>query len=362
MRIVDGHAHLYGGVDGIPALAETARALGFARMNIAAIPSPAVINTNPAAFAAKARHPELFHVFAGLDHAELATRGAVKSPPLAEQAGCLAALGADGFKLLEAKPTGRKWLGRPVDGPYFAEFFARAERLGLPLLWHTADPEEFWEPARTPRWAVSRGWAYDGSFVPKEAHYAEVERVLERHPGLKAILPHFYFLSADLERAERFLTRFPNACFDLAPGVELVYNLSRDPAAARDFFVRHAGRIVFGTDIGILPDMTLRQAERRAGLVRRFLATGDEFGADPEADFLLEPPPGSVGRGLALPENVLEKILAGNFERLAGAAPRPLDRALAREECLRLAKSYDALPGEKPAALHPARSAEALGG
>jgi predicted TIM-barrel fold metal-dependent hydrolase len=361
MRTIDGHAHLYGGVEGIPALAETARALGFARMNIACIPSAKSVNTNPPGLAAKARYPELFYFFAGLDHAEHFTGGAVKSPPLAEQAERLAALGADGFKLLEAKPTSRKWLGLPVDGPYFAEFFARAEKLGLPLLWHTADPEEFWEPARTPAWAVSRGWAYDASFLPKEAHYAEVERVLDRHPGLKVILPHFYFLSADLPRAERLLARFPNVCFDLAPGVELIYNLSRDPAAAREFFIRHAGRIVFGTDIGILPDMTPRQSERRAGLVLRFLSTGDEFGADPEADFLLEPPPGAVGRGLDLPVGVLEKILAGNFGRLAGRAPRPLDRKLAREECLRLAKSFDALPGEKSAALHPARAADLLG-
>ncbi|HOX06673.1 MAG TPA: amidohydrolase family protein, partial [Planctomycetota bacterium] len=189
MKTIDGHAHLYGGVEGIDALAETARALGFAGMNIACIPSPRAINTNPPGLAAKSQHPELFYFFAGLDHAGHFTKGAVKSPPLAEQAERMAALGADGFKLLEAKPTSRRWLGLAVDGPYFADFFAAAERLGLPLLCHTADPEEFWDPALTPKWAVSRGWAYDASFLPKEAHYAEVERVLERHPGLKVVLP-----------------------------------------------------------------------------------------------------------------------------------------------------------------------------
>jgi len=68
----------------------------------------------------------------------------VKSPPLAEQAERLAALGADGFKLLEAKPTSRKWLGLPVDGPYFRGVLRarRAARSAAPLAHRR--PEEFW--------------------------------------------------------------------------------------------------------------------------------------------------------------------------------------------------------------------------
>lgn len=361
MRVVDCHAHLYGGVDGIPGLVRTARELGFARMNIACVPHQDLVNTNPAALVAKAQHPELFYVFAGLDHAGRFSGGRVQSPGLAEQAERLAALGADGLKLLEAKPTVRKWLGEPLDGPYFADFFARVEELGLPLLWHAADPEEFWEPARTPAWAVERGWAYDGSFVAKETLQAEVEAVLARHPGLKVILAHFCFLSADLPRAERFLERFPNVRLDLAPGVELIYNLSRDVQASRSFFIRHADRILFGTDIGILADATARQSARRAELVRRFLATGDSFGADPEADFLLAPPPGAVGRGLALPEEALRKILAANFERLAGPGPgRSTAPWPARSACAWRSPSRPG--GRAPAALGPARAAEALGG
>jgi len=73
MRTIDGHAHLYGGVEGIPALAETARTLGFAGMNIACIPSPGR-STPTAGTAAKARHPKLFYFFAGLDHGAHFTR------------------------------------------------------------------------------------------------------------------------------------------------------------------------------------------------------------------------------------------------------------------------------------------------
>ena len=322
MRIIDCHAHLYSGTGGIGPLLAAADELGLAAMNLAAVPRAGAVNTNPAALVAKARHPERFFLFAALDHSARLAPGGPAGPDLAEQAERLAALGADGIKLLETKPTFRKVLDLPIDGEYFAPFFARVERLGLPLLWHAADPEEFWDPRLVPAWAARRGWAYDRSFVAKETVYAEVERVLARHPGLKVILAHFYFLSADLPRARRLLARFPGVHFDLAPGVELIFNLSREVGASRRFFAEHADRILFGTDIGLLPEAGVGQAVRRGALVRRFLESDETFGGDPEADFLLTPPEGAEGRGLALPAEALAKIYARNFQALAGERPR----------------------------------------
>lgn len=218
MTRVDTHAHLFRGIDGIPDLNRIARDLGFSGMVIAGIPRREIGNHNPAALAAKARRPEFYYCFAGLDHSAKFTGGRVTTPSLAAQAETLAALGADGFKLIESKPTLRRELGEPVDGPYYAAFFARVETLGLPLLWHTADPEEFWDPAATPAWAASRGWAYGPGWLPKERHYAETEAVLARHPRLRVIFPHFYFLSADLPRAGAFLARFPNVFWISPPG------------------------------------------------------------------------------------------------------------------------------------------------
>jgi hypothetical protein len=42
-------------------------------------------------------------------------------------------------------------------------------------------------------------------------------------------------------------------------------------------------------------------------------------------------------RGLALPEDVLDKIYHANYERIVGASPRVFDAGLAAEECRRLA-------------------------
>jgi len=342
---IDGHAHL-SGLEGIARLVRSARAAGLERMNLACLWRAETVNANPEAFVAKAEHPELFYVFGGLDHCSCISGGRVGSPPLAAQVDRLAELGADGIKMIETKPTSRKVLDVPADSDYFEGLFSRLEERSLPLLWHVADPEEFWDPVRVPAWARKAGWFYDGSFVPKETLYAEVERVLERHPRLVVIFAHFLFLSADLARAGAFLDAHGRAHLDLAPGWELLYNMSRDPERSREFFVKYADRIVYGTDIS--SGMRPQAAAELAGAVARWLSTADTFRESPDYGVL---------RGLSLPEDVLAKIFRGNFERIAGARPRPLRREIAREECERIAAELDALgrPGPHDAVRLAAR-------
>ena len=280
---------------GIAKLARIVKNIGFRRVSIVAqsLFSPQgrkAVNENPGAFMAKATHPDRFYVFAALDHTARMSGGRLAGLPLAKQVDRLIALGADGIKMIETKPTERKVLDVPVDGKYFDGFFARAEATGFPLLWHVNDPEEFWDPAKVPEWARKAGWFYNRSYVKKETLYAEVEHVLCRHPKLKVIFAHFYFLSADLRRAAVFLDAHPNVHLDLAPGWELFYNMSRDPAATRAFFVTYADRILYGTDIA--NTQSPASARRLAGDVLRWLATRDVFRRLPGYGIL---------RGLGLP-------------------------------------------------------------
>ena len=334
-HIVDSHVHL-AGVAAADRMVEIADLVGLERISIACTISRTQINANPAALACKSQHPERVYVFCGLDHSRKLSDGQVQTPSLPEQVERLMAMGADGIKMIEGKPTTRRYLDVPVDSPYFAEYFECVEEKGIPVLWHVNDPEEFWDPEKLPSWAREQGWGYNESDVPKEDQYGEVERVLARHPGLKVIFAHFYFLSADLARAARLLERFPGVDLDLAPGVEMLYNMSRDPEATREFFTRWADRIVFGTDISSAN--TDAEAVARAGIVTRWLETAEEYRVPPEADFLLGKPEDGVIRGLVLPDAVLDKVYRTNFERIAGDRPRPLDRPLAAEECRRIAR------------------------
>jgi len=332
--IVDSHVHLPE-VAAADRMIEIADLVGFDRIGIACTISRAQVNANPAALVCKARHPGRVYVFCGLDHSEKLSGGKVKTPTLIEQVDRLVAMGADGVKMIEGKPTTRRYLDVPVDSPYFAGYFERVEEKGIPILWHVNDPEEFWDPERLPYWARERGWGYNQADAQKEDQYAEVERVLARHPGLRVIFAHFYFLSADLPRAARLLERFSGVHLDLAPGIEMLYNMSHEPQQTRQFFIRWADRIIFGTDISA--ENTDAEAVARAGIVTRWLETGDEYRVPAEADFLLGSPEDGVIRGISLPDEVLEKIYRSNFERLAGLQPRPLDSGLAAEECRRIA-------------------------
>lgn len=297
-------------------------------------------------FLMKARYPAAFYVFAGLNHAAKLYEGGAGTPPLAKQVDAILAAGCDGIKQID-KPTQRRRLSVPVTDPYYADYWARVEELRVPILWHVNDPEEFWDPAKLPAWARELNWGYGPDEVQKEALYAEVDEVLARHPRLRIIFPHFYFLSADLPRMGRFLDAHPSVSIDLTPGIEMLYNLSHDVPASRDFFVKYADQILYGTDLA--GRMTQEEALVRAGIVYRWLESEGTYRVPPTVDFLLGKPEDGIIHGMALPDEVLAKIYRDNFPRYVGTTPRPLNAGKAVEVCDGLAALAESISG-KPAA------------
>jgi predicted TIM-barrel fold metal-dependent hydrolase len=253
-------------------------------------------------------------------------------------------IGCDGIKMIEGKPTSRQRMDIPVTGAYYADYWACVEEKQVPVVWHVNDPEEFWEPEKLPAWARDRNWGYGPEDVQKEALYAEVDEVLARHPRLKIIFAHFYFLSADLPRARRFFDAHPSVCFDLTPGIEMLYNLSCDPEESREFFITYADRIVFGTDV--MGGLTLEEGRIRTGIVFRWLESDDTYRVPESADFLLGPPEDGIIKGMSLPNEVLRKIYTGNWNRMVAEEPRALDVAEAIRECEHLADIAERMSGK----------------
>ncbi|MEM2789578.1 MAG: amidohydrolase family protein [Candidatus Bathyarchaeia archaeon] len=227
--------------------------------------------------------------------------------------------GFDGVGEMGSKPVPKR-IHVPLNSGYYEGFWGACESYGFPVLYHVADPEEFWDENLAPEWAKKRGWVYYGGDYPlKEELYREMEDVLDRHPRLKIVLYHFYFMSANLEEAADFLNRHKNANLDLTPGIELIYNISRRRDDWRDFFIKYQDRIFFGTDIATW--QTEVEAVARIWIVRKFLESDEEFFTPETADELLtrykEP-----FIGLKLPVNTLRKIYSENFKRLWGKQPR----------------------------------------
>jgi predicted TIM-barrel fold metal-dependent hydrolase len=333
-------------------------ATGIDKAALVSIQNPASGSGLPQSLYMKAQYPDRYYVFAGLNHAAKLSEGLVETPSLAEQVETFAALGCEGIKMIEGKPTSRQRMNVPVTDAYFADYWAIVEERGTPIVWHVNDPEEFWDPERIPSWAKERNWGYGPEDVQKEELYAEVDEVLSRHPGLRIIFAHFYFLSADLPRARRFLAAHPTVSFDLTPGIEMLYNLSHDPEASRSFFCQYADQIVFGTDLS--SGLSVEEGRYRAGIVYRWLESEDTFRVPPGADFLLGAPGDGVIRGMSLPEDILDRIYVGNFARLAGDKPRALDASRAAQECERLAGIAEAMSGQPASETEAAKVAQLL--
>lgn len=288
------------------------------RFNLVSIPNPDATTHNPAVRCFKQHHPDRAYISGALDYTILADTGNA-AERLAEQIAALKAQGFDGLKLIEGKPQARKLLPHPLDGPLYAGVWEVLERIRFPVVFHIADPDEFWDAERCPTWARESGWDYsDGSYPSKEDLYSEVENILKRHPNLKIILAHFYFLSQDLKRAASFLDKHPAVCFDLAPHIDMYRDFSSAPASARDFFLRYQDRILYGTDTDTRtlargPD-GVRFTKAVPLLIRTFLESDGEFTMSN----------GKCYHGLGLPREALEKIYAINFERMYGACPAPI--------------------------------------
>lgn len=319
LPIVDGHVHFVhqGRMDEILALMRRAHC---GKLNLVCVPNPDATTHNPQALYFKTCKPETTYISGALDYSTVLDNRSSASGIFAQQIINLKKKGFDGLKLIEGKPNVRKMTGIPLDGIEYEGMWYVLEKEAFPVVFHVGDPEEFWDRENCPAWARDSGWDYSaGGFPAREALYDEIDHILARHPRLKIIFAHFYFLSSDLKRSARFLDDNPTVLFDLAPHIEMYRHFSADPEASKAFFERFQDRIVYGTDIDT------RVLERGKDgysfmlsipwLIRSFLEKDGAFSLSGKEKYA----------GMGLGKNILEKIYYINFETLYGVRPAPLE-------------------------------------
>lgn len=250
-----------------------------------------------------AAHPGRFVMFAGFD------KESVDAPDYGERLrrGLRedVAAGAAGLGELTDKGLGLVRDGERryfIDDPRFDPLWDEAGRLGVPVFVHIAEPAAFYEPADERNdLRRSAHWSLYGKGTPGYAEMvAKFERVLERHPRTRFVSVHAFNLANDLGALGRLLDRHPNVDVDFAARM---WELARQPFSARRFFVKYAGRILFGTDNG--PEAAMYLAHVRQ------METRDEWFWPADAEWWR-------GYGMDLPDDVLRKVYAGNAERLLG--------------------------------------------
>ncbi len=295
----------------------------------------------------KHRHPDRAYVFGGLDFTGMFDQGRPEPEvPFIRQIQTMMEVGCDGLKLLTGKPDRRKWMGQPLDGPTYQPMLRFLEESGFPVLWHVADPPEFWDRNAIPQWAKIHDWWYDSTHPPKAQIEKEINNVLARHPRLNVTFAHFFFLSDRLEDAADLLKKHPNVKFDLAPGIEMNHNFTANYQVSRQFFIDHADRILYGTDTGL---MNQTNSPDRPKMVRRFVESSDEI-VVPQ-DPCLTPDDRPNLHGLGLEPKVTKQIFRENFQRFVGRTqPRPLNKTRLREVLKELGDTARARGEKNPTA------------
>ena len=312
--------------------------------NLVIVPDRNRISSIPDALMAKVLFPKKFYVFGSLDvttyfiHNKAVGKHHVKHVKRMLQCGC------DGIKMIEGKPDLRRSVPIPdFDLPSWEPFWEYAENVGLPILWHVNDPEEFWDEEKIPSWAKSQGWAYGEDTINNEVQYSQVLAVLKRHPNLKIIFAHFFFMSAQLDRLSKILDEFRNVCIDLTPGIEMYVNLSKNKEAAVRFFEKYQSRILYGTDIGargvIAHESEINKTEslNRSDIVRTFLTKGGQFTIKADGNFLIGTEDFQLN-ALNLRPEITQKIFYENFIKITSEKPKKVNPKMVIKECKRIKK------------------------
>ena len=194
-----------------------------------------------------------------------------------------------------------------LDDERLAPIFDKAAELGIPVVFHTADPDAFFDPVdrfneRYEELAAHPDWSFYGSHFSKAALLEQRDRVIARHPSTTFVAAHVAESSEDLGYVATLLEHNPNLYIDISARTA---ELGRQPYTSRQFIIKFADRVLFGTDL--VPEVAIYR------LHYRFLETADEYFEYPSHA-------SRQGRwniyGLFLPADVLEKIYRANALKL----------------------------------------------
>lgn len=260
----------------------------------------------------KAAAPHRFRIFGGVDWSQWASRGDGFGEWASERLRVQARWGAEGLKVWkELGLTVRDQTGERVaiDDPRLKPLWLAAGELNLPVMIHIADPVAFFDPLdeHNERWEelqANPDWQFPSPpFPPFMALMEQLFNLVHENPQVQFIGAHVGCYAENLAWVGRMLDACPNYSIDFSARIA---ELGRQPYSARRFFIKYADRILFGMDHAPKVDYYR--------LYYRFLESEDEY-----FSYGLGEIP-SQGRwqiyGLHLPDEVLQQIYSGNFERL----------------------------------------------
>jgi len=137
-----------------------------------------------------------------------------------------------------------------LDDPELKPIWDAAARLGMAVFIHTGDPAEFYQPIdyQNERWlelALFPGRRIAEDQVPRfDSLMAERDNLFRQNPKTIFVAAHLGWQANDLQKLGKLLD-LPNVYTEVGA---VLYDIGRQPRAARDFFIKYQDRILFGKD------------------------------------------------------------------------------------------------------------------
>jgi len=192
-----------------------------------------------------------------------------------------------------------------IEDPRFEGIWEVCARNKIPVLIHTAEPASFFEPMdkNNERWLELKtmpGRARPPEkYVSWETMMGEQHNLFRTHPKTIFINAHLGWLGGNLGRLGKLMDEMPNMYTEIGA---VLAELGRQPRFAREFFVKHQDRVLFGKD-------TWEPSEYHYYF--RVLETKDEY-----FDYYRKRHAFWKMYGLDLPDDVLKKLYYKNALRI----------------------------------------------
>jgi len=193
-----------------------------------------------------------------------------------------------------------------MDEDEMAPFFGAMKDEDLSFILHLSDPDTYYATKYTDK----------THFSSKERDLQELEGVLSRHSSMKLQIAHFAAQPEihRLENLARWLDTYSNFNIDTSSARWMSRELSKDPQKAREFIIKYANRLHFGTDcVGYNPERSYYEGRYLA--LRLLFETNVRNVPLPFSDADTANIGGTYINGLNLPKSVLDKIYWKNATR-----------------------------------------------
>ncbi len=256
-------------------------------------------------------HKDRFRVLAGVDFRGVGPGWGERAAKQLEADVKAGAIGvgevSKSFGLRTTKPDGSRL---KIDDAEMDPLWAAFARLDVPAFIHTAEPQEFFQPIdyKNERWLELSLFPDRRNNQPGaptfEQLMTERNNLFRKHPKTRFVAAHFGWHANDLARAGKMLDEFPNVTIEAGA---ILYDLGRQPRAAREFFVKYQDRIMFGKD-SFQPN--------EYPYYWRVFETNDEY-----FDYYRDYHAFWKLYGMGLPDDVLKKVYYKNAVRVFKGMP-----------------------------------------